>query len=275
MNKGKMNGNIYIGTSGWHYQHWKGTFYPAGTKDTDQFALYLQSFDTVEINNSFYRLPPAETFTAWRKAAPPGFIFSVKASRFITHMKKLNADRDSIRQFLHHAEKLKEKMGPVLFQLPPHWKVNAERLRSFLEKLPTGYRYAFEFRNETWYQDEVYALLKKYHCAFCIYELERQLSPLEVTADYVYIRLHGPGDKYQGSYTDASLRKWGRICRQWQEEGRDVYIYFDNDQAGYAAFNAQRLAGLLGQKKADPQAGAAGMRSGNSASLRRTKIVEK
>jgi uncharacterized protein YecE (DUF72 family) len=238
-------GNIHIGTSGWHYKHWKGTFYPADTKEADQFAIYLQNFETVEINNSFYKLPSMETFTAWRKAAPSSFIFSVKASRFITHMKKLNAGQDSIELFFSHAEKLKEKMGPVLFQLPPNWKINIERLRSFLEKLPPRRRYAFEFRNATWYREEVYALLKKYNCAFCIYDLERHLSPLTVTADYIYVRLHGPGNKYQGSYTDASLRKWSRQCRQWQAEDRDVYVYFDNDQAGYAAFNAKRLNDMI------------------------------
>jgi uncharacterized protein YecE (DUF72 family) len=126
----------------------------------------------------------------------------------------------------------------------PRWKVNVGRLAEFLPRLPKGNLYAFEFRNDTWYREAVYELLRKHNCAFCIYELERHLSPLVVTANFVYVRLHGPGNKYQGSYTRPVLKKWARYCKQWQMEGRDVYVYFDNDQAGYAAFNAQTLISL-------------------------------
>jgi uncharacterized protein YecE (DUF72 family) len=238
-------GKIHIGTSGWHYKHWIGTFYPERTKDTDQLKYYLKFFKTVEINNSFYRLPSPETFETWRKAAPKDFIFSVKASRYLTHMKKLKADRRSINKFFSSVNKLKEKAGPVLFQLPPLWNINVERLSEFLPKLPKGYQYTFEFRDHSWYDEEIYNLLRQFNCAFCIYELERHLSPQEITANFVYIRLHGPGGKYQGNYRLATLRKWAKECRQWQKEGKDVYVYFDNDQLGYAAFNAQRLIELV------------------------------
>ena len=241
MSKGK----IHIGTSGWHYKHWKGSFYPAETKDKDQFSEYLKHFSSVEINNSFYHLPSAETFTAWAKATPAGFIFSVKASRFITHMKKLKVDEASIETFLSRTRNLKNKLGPVLFQLPPNWKVNIQRLEEFLELLPTGHRYVFELRNDTWHTDEIFSMLKKYNCAFCIYELERKITPLQVTSDFVYVRLHGPGDKYQGSYPETTLEEWKKVCRGWQDTGKDVYVYFDNDQAGYAAFNAERLIQLV------------------------------
>lgn len=239
---------IHIGTSGWHYKHWKGNFYPVGLKEDDQFSYYQQHFSTVEINNSFYMLPAAKTFTAWRKAAPSGFLFSVKASRYITHMKKLKSDARSLRSFFSRASRLEEKLGPVLFQLPPGWKVNTERFAGFLARLPEGNRYTFEFRNSSWYHEDIYELLRQYNCAFCIYELEHHLSPREVTADFVYVRLHGPGNKYQGSYTDAALKKWAKQCLQWQQENKDVYVYFDNDQAGYAAFNAQRLRELTVKK---------------------------
>jgi uncharacterized protein YecE (DUF72 family) len=239
------NAKIYIGTSGWHYKHWKGSFYPSDTKDKDQFALYQKQFGTVEINNSFYRLPAITTFKDWYKASPAKFIFSVKASRFITHMKKLNVDAASIRQFFLRTGKLGKKLGPVLFQLPPHWKVNVERLSWFLKQLPTNYRYTFEFRNQTWYTQEVYEILADYNAAFCIYELEGHLSPLQVTTDFVYIRLHGPGKKYQGSYSTAVLRKWARRCLAWQSEKKNVYMYFDNDQEGYAAFNAKKLLDMI------------------------------
>jgi uncharacterized protein YecE (DUF72 family) len=237
----KKKGTIYIGTSGWHYKHWIGTFYPEGTKDADQLKYYLKFFSSVEINNSFYRLPAPETFTAWRKAVPADFIFAVKGSRFLTHMKKLKVEKVNISRFFDSVKKLKEKAGPVLFQLPPRWKVNAQRLNDFLRLLPKKYHYAFEFRNDTWYTDEVYDILRAHGCAFCIYELAGHISPKQVTTGFIYIRLHGPGNKYQGSYTNATLKKWARQCSQWKQAGYDVYVYFDNDQAGYAAFNAITL----------------------------------
>ena len=241
--------SIYIGTSGWHYKHWIGTFYPEGTKDAEQFSYYLKFFRTVELNNSFYRLPSKETFAGWRKAVPPGFIFAVKVSRYITHMKKLKDPKDSIRELFANALALKEKLGPVLFQLPPGWKINAERLEEFLKALPKGHRYVFEFRNESWYEKEIFDLLRKYNCAFCIYELNGHITPMEVTADFVYVRLHGPGAKYQGSYSDKVLQQWNRRFHAWMKEKKDVYVYFDNDQLGYAAFNAQYLSELNNKKR--------------------------
>jgi uncharacterized protein YecE (DUF72 family) len=238
-------GNIHIGTSGWQYKHWKGTFYPSDLKAKDEFNFYTSQFSTVEINNSFYMLPAAKTFSAWNRTSPKNFVFAVKASRYITHMKKLKTDRQSTRKFFTRANKLEKKLGPILFQLPPRWKLNAERLEHFLSALPAKFRYTFEFRDHTWYTEEVYRLLRKYNCAFCIYELEHHLSPLVVTADFVYIRLHGPGNKYQGNYSDAILKKWARRCIKWQRDKKDVFVYFDNDQAGYAAFNARRLNELV------------------------------
>jgi uncharacterized protein YecE (DUF72 family) len=239
--------SIHIGTSGWQYKHWKGTFYPAELKQAEWFGYYLQHFDTVEINNSFYRLPSADTFAGWRKKVPATFLYAVKASRFITHMKKLKVDAAAIQQFFDHADQLKSRQGPILFQLPPGWKVNTERLADFLAALPKKHHFAFEFRNPTWYTEEVYALLRKYKCAFCIYELAGHMSPMPITAKFTYIRLHGPGDKYQGNYSNAALQKWAEQCRAWQEKGISVFVYFDNDQAGYAAFNAQQLLMLVGK----------------------------
>lgn len=238
-------GKIYIGTSGWHYKHWKGTFYPADIKDSLQFEEYKKYFSSVEINNSFYRLPTPETFEMWRKSTPRNFVFAVKASRFITHMKKLNLDKQGVKKFFTSAKKLNEKLGVILFQLPPKWKVNTERLKNFIAVLPKKYRYAFEFREHSWYNNQVYAILQAHNCAFCIYELERHMSPLEVTADFVYVRLHGPGNKYQGSYTSDALKKWTQQCALWQKQGKDVFVYFDNDQEGFAAFNALELQKLM------------------------------
>lgn len=240
-------GRIHIGTSGWNYKHWKGPFYPADLPEAQQFYYYFKYFDTVELNNSFYMLPAAQTFAKWKNISPAKFIFSVKASRFITHLKKLSADKSSVHKFLRHAGQLDEKLGPVLFQLPPRWGINAERLETFLNILPAKYRYTFEFRDHSWYNDEIYDLLKKSNCAFCIYELQGHISPLQVTADFIHARLHGPGNKYQGDYTKQTLKQWARRCIEWQQNGKDVYIYFDNDQAGYAVTDALSLKEMLGQ----------------------------
>jgi uncharacterized protein YecE (DUF72 family) len=237
-----MKGKIYIGTSGWHYEHWIGTFYPEDTKADRQLEYYLKFFKTVEINNSFYRVPQPMTFSNWTKAVPDDFTFAVKANRFFTHLKKLKVEKADIERFVEKMDLLEGKGGPILFQLPPRWKINPERLASFLAKLPSHHRYTIEFRDRTWYQEEVYELLRQFNVAFCIYELAGHLSPIMATADFVYLRLHGPGDKYQGSYSKEQLQEWAVQCIQWQEEGKDVFVYFDNDEKGYAAYNARDLS---------------------------------
>jgi uncharacterized protein YecE (DUF72 family) len=237
---------IFIGTSGWHYKHWIGTFYPAGTSAKQQFDYYTKFFDTVEINNSFYKLPPRAVFEGWYQNSPRRFFFVIKANRFITHNLKLLRPQEPVARLFNSILALKEKLGPILFQLPPKWKVNVERLREFLKALPVVYRYVFEFRNDTWYNEEVYKLLQEYNCAFCIYELGGHTSPVKVTASFVYVRLHGPlENKYQGSYSNSALRKWAKLCLEWQSQNKSVYVYFDNDHNGYAAFNAITLKALV------------------------------
>ncbi len=241
----QKSNKILVGTSGWHYDHWMDTFYPADVKKEDQLAYYRRFFDTVEINNSFYNLPLAKTFTHWHDVVGEGFEFAVKGSRYISHMKKLNVDKATIIKFLGRVSKLKSAVGPILFQLPPRWNVNVERLGEFLKKLPKTYRYVFEFRNNTWLIDEVYELMAAGNVGFCIYDLAGYQTTDVVTADFVYIRLHGPGDKYQGSYTTAALKKWAKKIDDWHAAGKDVYCYFDNDQAAYAVANAQTLKTLI------------------------------
>jgi uncharacterized protein YecE (DUF72 family) len=239
-------GKIYIGTSGWHYRHWIGTFYPRDTRVDDQFRWYQQTFSAVEINNSFYRLPSPATFKSWHSESPGDFKFVVKASRWITHQKKLNDPAETVKRFFENVRYLKEKLGPILFQLPPLWKKNIKRFEAFLAVLPKKYRYVFEFRNHTWYDDEIMQLLRKHNCAFCIYELAGHTSPITITADFAYVRLHGPGDsKYQGSYTEHQLRQWVERAEIWQRKGLDVFIFFDNDEKGYAAFNARTMQELI------------------------------
>lgn len=242
-----VRGKVLIGTSGWHYDHWIDVFYPTDVKTEDQLAYYARFFDTVEINNSFYNLPLATTFTHWRDVVGDQFEFSVKGSRYISHMKKLNVDKGTVTTFLQRVSKLKSAVGPILFQLPPRWNVNIERLSEFFKKLPAAYRYVFEFRNNTWLVDEVYELMTANNIGFCIYDLAGYQTPDVVTADFVYVRLHGPGDKYQGSYTIAALRKWAKKINDWRTAGKDVYCYFDNDQAAYAVVNAQKLKTLIAE----------------------------
>ena len=236
-----MAAEIRIGTSGWHYRHWVGTFYPPDLKTSQMFAFYQRFFDTVELNNSFYRLPTPDAFRAWRASAGPEFVFAVKGSRFLTHNKKLKEPEQALHNLLPRAELLGEKLGPVLFQLPPKWKLNLERLDTFLQALPKVHRYAFEFREETWHTQAVYDILRRYNAAYCIHELAGFHTPIEVTADFAYVRLHGPGGKYQGCYTDDKLQEWADRIAEWSRKLRAVYVYFDNDDSGYAPRNALEL----------------------------------
>lgn len=241
-----MNAAIHIGTSGWHYDHWKGPFYPSGLPATEMLAFYAERFRSVEINNSFYHLPEPGTLAAWRDAVDDNFLFAVKASRYITHMKKLKAAGDAVQNFLERISLLGQRLGPVLFQLPPRWHCNPARLKEFLALLPTPFRYAFEFRDPSWFTHDVYKLLEEAGAAFCIYELAGVLSPKAVTADFVYVRLHGPDAAYQGSYSTQTLAGWAGAISTWARQGREVFCYFDNDQSGYAAANAASLASILG-----------------------------
>ena len=230
--------HVWIGTSGWHYKHWLGAFYPPKTPAAGMLDYYIQFFDTVEINNSFYRLPPESALAEWRDSTPAGFLFAMKGSRFLTHMKKLKDAEQGLERFLQRAEILRDKLGPILFQLPPQWEVNRQRLEEFLQILPNHHRYAFEFRNASWNAPSTYELLSAYHAGYCIFHLAGAQSPIEVTTNFAYVRLHGPGGKYQGSYSEAELNNWARRISKWTSEGLDVYVYFDNDDSGYAAQNA-------------------------------------
>ena len=241
-----MAGRVHIGTSGWHYKHWEGEFYPKDLPAKQQFSFYARHFKTVELNNPFYRLPTDSTFIAWRENSPRNFLYAVKASRFITHMKKLKEPEWSTAKFFHGAELLGEKLGPILFQLPPRWQKNTERLDEFLATLPGNHEYAFEFRDESWLVKEVFDLLRRYNAAFCIHDLASTQMPLEITADFTYLRFHGPGNaKYCGSYPLKSLRQWAARIRKWRKDLSSVYAYFNNDVGGHAGRNAQTLIDLV------------------------------
>ena len=241
-----MNCEIRIGTSGYHYKHWQGPFYPTRIPASQMLQHYANHFDTVELNNSFYRLPTEAAFDDWRETTPSGFVFAVKASRFLTHNKKLKDPHLALANFLPRVEHLGTKLGPILFQLPPHWRVSCERLKVLLEVLPSEFRYVFELRDRTWITPAIEKLLAKFHAAFCIYELAGYHSPMTVTTDFAYVRLHGPGaGKYQGSYDEIRLSQWHRQIEDWSRELKAVYVYFDNDQSGFAAQNALTLRKMI------------------------------
>ncbi len=236
---------VRIGTSGWHYKHWVGPFYPARMPGSKMLAYYCEQFDTVELNNSFYHLPKQSSLESWRDSTPAGFCFAAKGSRFLTHMKKLKDPEQGLRRFLDCIEVLRPKLGPILFQLPPNWELDSERLQTFINFLPNEHRYSFEFRNASWSMPEVYSLLRRHNIAYCVFHLAGTHSPIEVTADFAYVRLHGPGGRYQGSYNAAALREWAGRINKWRRELKAIYVYFDNDQAGYAAEDALKLRKLV------------------------------
>ncbi len=208
-------------------------------------SVYIQRFDTVEINNSFYRLPSENAVNLWRRSSPEGFVFALKGSRFLTHMKKLKDPEAGLEKFFARADLLAEKLGPILFQLPPHWGADPDRLSGFLDALPAYRHYCFEFRNDSWNREDVLHLLRSRNVGYCIFHLAGYESPVRITADFAYLRLHGPAAKYQGSYDDGMLRGVADKINQWRKDLRAIYCYFDNDEAGYAAQDALRLRAMI------------------------------
>ncbi|OGI04718.1 MAG: hypothetical protein A2104_00545 [Candidatus Melainabacteria bacterium GWF2_32_7] len=236
---------IHIGTSGWHYKHWLGTFYPNNFSEKDFLNYYKDHFCTVEVNNSFYHLPQEKTIVQWRETAPEDFIFSVKASRYITHMKKLIDPEKSTALFFDRIEAFGDKLGPILFQLPPRFGFNPERLKAFLNILPKNYKHVLEFRDPSWFNPMAYDLMRENNVAFCIYYLGDFQSPKEITADFVYIRYHGPVTLGAGLYNKDDINNFSNDIKGYMEQGKQVFAYFNNDQAGFATQNAAELQQIL------------------------------
>ncbi len=237
-----MAEEIRIGTSGWLYKHWQGIFYPEDISQKQWFAYYARSFDTVEINSTFYHLHNASVFEHWRQQAPDGFLYSIKASRIITHNQRLEGCQDTLETFLSRASLLGETLGPVLFQLPPSFSIDLGRLESFFALLPQGFSYAMEFRNPTWLTEEVIALLERFGVALCIHDM----PPLRITAKFVYLRFHGDVD-HAGDYPLETLAAWVERIQTWQRNELAVFAYFNNDAGGMAVRNALTIKRLLGQ----------------------------
>ena len=237
----KTTCDIRIGTSGWYYEHWGQVFYPAGLPKSKWFEYYAQHFNTVEINNTFYHQPQPQTFENWHKQAPKDFLFTVKANRFITHIKKLKDPQEPLERFFAGAILLKKNLGPVLYQLPPSLHKDLERLAAFIKLLPKIRTAVFEFRHKSWYSDDTYELLGKNNIGFCIHDLSGNESPRMVTSDVVYVRFHGTSGRYAGSYPESQLQEWAAWLKSQAKNARAIYAYFNNDVHGHAIKNAIQL----------------------------------
>ncbi|GGC72161.1 histidine kinase [Chelatococcus reniformis] len=242
---------IRVGCSGWTYRHWRGAFYPDGMAVKRWFAFYAERFDTVEINNSFYRLPKAETFDGWRQQAPQGFRYAVKANRFITQAKKLKECQEPMRRMMAPTRHLGPTLGPILYQLPPTLGINLERLEAFLLLLPADLIHVFEFRHASWYTQTTLALLGRFGAGFVAHDLPGVASPRWATGPAAYVRFHGGRGKYSGRYADESLLDWSDWMIAEEMAGRSVWAYFNNDLAAAAVHDAQTLKGIL--RRARPQ----------------------
>lgn len=253
---------IHIGTSGWTYEEWKNIFYPSDLPNAERLNYYSRHFKTVEINSSFYHEIRDTTYINWYEKTPDNFIFSVKINRFITHIKKLNDPRESWERFIGNANSLKEKLGPILFQLPPNLEADKERIENLLKIVPKKYKIAIEPRHPSWFSDEVYEILKKYNAVMVIAEsggrwpsvntenqnainLSEQAGRVSGIADFIYIRMHGPSGSYDSKYSAAELKNWAEKIKSREKEGMDIYVYFNNDAHGYAVENAEALKSLL------------------------------
>jgi uncharacterized protein YecE (DUF72 family) len=241
----EASGRLWIGTSGWVYAHWRGVFYPQEMPTSKWLPYYADQFSTVELNNSFYRLPSEAAFRGWTAGTRPGFRFSVKASRYLTHMKKLRDPQEPLERFLGRARLLGEKLGPVLYQLPPRWRCNLSRLRGFLACLPADLDHVLEFRDPSWINDQVFAALEAHSVGFCTISHPTLTCPIQPTSDIAYIRMHGAEKLYASCYSEGELRWWAGQIEDVLSKGHEVYVYFNNDAYGYAVQNAQRLRELL------------------------------
>lgn len=238
---------IRIGCSGWNYRDWRGAFYPQDMTAKNWFDFYARHFDTVEINNSFYRLPPPSTVDKWRDQAPPGFCYAVKANRYLTQAKRLKDCEEPMARMMASFSRFEATLGPILYQLPPSMQCDTERLQDFLEILPRDAVHVFEFRHQSWYVDAVYALLDSHGASFCAHDMPGSPSPRLAAGPVAYARFHGTTSKYRGRYPDERLRDWADWMKAQAEGGRAVWAYFNNDYDAQAIDDARRLKAMVGE----------------------------
>ena len=238
---------IWIGTSGWQYRDWRGAFYPEDLPQKDWLEWYCRHFRTVELNNSFYRLPEASTFARWRQRTPDGFLMAVKISRFLTHVKKLNEPAEPVHRFLERARELGPRLGPVLIQLPPNFGAAADRLDETLALLPKAIRAAVEFRDASWFSEEVRGVLERHHAAFVLADSPRRKTPYWRTADWGFLRFHEGRATPRPCYGEDALRTWAERLAGLFKPSEDVYVYFNNDHRCCAVRDARTFAQLCRQ----------------------------
>lgn len=244
---------VLIGTSGWHYDSWRGPFFPTKIPLKQQLRYYASQFQTTELNSVFYRTPTPRAVTTWREQSGNDFVFAWKASKFITHWKRLSGSVNTSLELLESRMRLLgDKAGPILFQLPPNLKVDIPRLEAFFRLLSAKRRYNVEFRHPSWYTAKVFNLLSDHNVALCISDHGDAPAPWKRTADFVYIRGHGPTGRYQGSYALKTQSAWIKRIQNWKKRGWDVYVYFDNDQKSAAPADALRLRRALGPVASQP-----------------------
>jgi uncharacterized protein YecE (DUF72 family) len=244
-----MNAGVRIGCSGWVYKHWRKIFYPEGLAQKDWFSRYAEEFDTVEINNSFYRLPSGDTFAKWKEQAPVGFCYAVKANRFLTQAKKLKDCEEPLARMMSAVERLGDRLGPMLYQLPPNMKVNLQRLENFLKILPRDVTSVFEFRNSSWYSDDLYRLLDRYGASLCAHDMPGSRTERVAIGPIAYVRFHGGEGKYWGRYSDEGLLRWADWLVDQAHQGRPGWCYFNNDIEGHALKDARTLRSMVGQTR--------------------------
>ncbi len=238
-----MATKFHVGCSGWSYRHWRADFYPEGLPQRAWFEHYAGQFQTVELNTTFYRLPAAKTVRSWADAAPRGFTFAIKASRLITHYRRLKDCEEELDTFFERMSPLEPHEGPILYQLPPQFERDAERLRAFLRVLPPGHTHAFEFRHRSWWEPEVFELLENRHAAFVMFDMGKTRTPVVATSAHAYLRLHGPG-RYSGGYPRERLRWWHEQIAAL--EASTAWVYFNNDLGGHAPRDAMTFRELAG-----------------------------
>ena len=242
-----MTGQVRIGCSGWSYPHWRGRFYPEKLPAREHFNFYAQHFDTVELNNSFYRQPPRERFVAWAQQAPPEFLFAVKGSRYVSHIKRMAVEQKSIDMVVEPAEGLSSKLGPILFQFQGNFQLDLARLEGFLQMLPAAHRFTLEFRHESWLIEPVFDRLRARNVALCIPDHPKMPQSLQITSDFTYVRFHVP--QHGLGYGNGALQPWADRIQSWRGAGLDVFVYFNNDVEAEAIKDGQTLKNLLGEQR--------------------------
>ncbi len=235
----------YIGTSGWHYDDWRGRFYPEELTKAKWLEFYARNFTTVELNNSFYRLPSEAAFANWYSSSPANFTFAIKVSRFITHIKRLKNTEEAESKFIARAKILGEKLGPLLYQFPPNMHRDDERLESFLSRLPQAMKHVIEFRHQSWFEKRVLEILHKHNVGLCVFDMPDFTTPVVATTDFAYVRFHGSSGLYFSCYSDKELAEWAQMLANLAADLKAIYIYFNNDAEAFAVKNALTLRDYL------------------------------